>query len=196
MSDYELIGSQEDFIQKYIECGNVMEAARHAYETDGIPYAILRRKALRVKNSAYVKARITELRYQAAKRHEVTIESLTIEYDEAFRIAKRLKKPRDMIAATDSKAKLYGFHITKHEVSGPDGNPIPLVDLSSLTGDQLLTLKQVVLPLVNRSDDSPPEGLEDPKVIDHGPAGSAATVLDEHKDPEGSHSGAGEHEHG
>lgn len=75
--------------------------------------------ASRLADRPEVKARIQELTGKAAERAEVTIASLLAELDEARDLAKEVKQPAALVAATREKAVLSGNRVEKKEVGAP-----------------------------------------------------------------------------
>ena len=80
----ELTPKQEAFTFKYVECSNASEAYRHAYDVgeDTKPETIWR-EAHTILTTPKVATRVMELQEQARERHAVTVDSLTVELDEA-----------------------------------------------------------------------------------------------------------------
>lgn len=107
-------------------------------------------------------ARVSELLEAAAKRTEVTIESISAEYEEARNLAIVEKQTSAAVAATTGKAKLHGL-ITdkvKSEITGQDGAPL-------LEGRDLARRIAMTLAMADQgkpsvpsvaSDDRPSEG--------------------------------------
>lgn len=68
----------------------------------------------------------------AGKRHEVTVDSLVEELDEARDLARRTEQPAAMTAATMGKARITGNIIERKETGAPG-------DFSSLqTADEII----------------------------------------------------------
>lgn len=65
--------------------------------------------AARLLRKPNVQNRIRALQHQQAQALNVTLESLILEFREAFEIAKKDINPQGMVAATLGKAKLLGF---------------------------------------------------------------------------------------
>tara|TARA_R110002126_G_scaffold63960_5_gene164000 strand:+ start:2618 stop:3037 length:420 start_codon:yes stop_codon:yes gene_type:complete len=112
----KLTQKQEAFAQKYIELDNASEAYRQCYDVseDAKPETIWSRASELCKNGK-VAARIVELQLGHADRHNVTIDSLTKELDEARLVATEEKQPAAMTGATMGKAKLHGLLVDKAE---------------------------------------------------------------------------------
>lgn len=101
---------QEKFCQKFIECGNASDAYRHAYDVgEHTKLATVNRRATELMANGTITARIAKLREGHRERHEVTVDSLTKEYEEARSIAKDSNQSAAMVSATTGKAKLHGL---------------------------------------------------------------------------------------
>lgn len=115
-----LTPKQEAFAQAYVETGNASEAYRRAYDVSPTakPNTIEKRACELLKNGK-VAGRLEELQAAALERHEITVDSLVIELEEA-RVA-AMKNPRGIsaaVSATMGKAKLLGLVVDKTEHSG------------------------------------------------------------------------------
>jgi hypothetical protein len=113
---------QEKFCQVYIETGNASEAYRQAYNAKNMKPETVNRKAKELleggRGCGKVAARIDALQTEHRKRHDVTVDNLTTEYEEARGLAKESINPSAMVSATTGKAKLHGLLIEKREHSG------------------------------------------------------------------------------
>ena len=70
--------------------------------------------------------RIEELRERALEKHDVTVESLIKELEEARKKALDAETPQASaaVAATMGKAKITGLEKSKVELTGADGTPL------------------------------------------------------------------------
>ena len=109
MTDIKLTPKQEAFAQKYIELGNAAEAYRVCYDAENMKPVTIRRKAAELLEHGNVSARVRELQERALQRHDVTIDSLTIELEEAREVAKKTNQASAMVSATLGKAKIHGL---------------------------------------------------------------------------------------
>ncbi|WP_084760317.1 terminase small subunit [Zavarzinella formosa] len=116
MSD-TLTPKQEAFAQKYLETGNASEAYRQAYDADGMKPATINRKAKDLLDNGKIAARVNTLKQRALKRHDVTLDSITTELDEARAMAREDRQMTAMISASMSKAKLHGLVTDKSDVT-------------------------------------------------------------------------------
>ncbi|MDQ0437975.1 hypothetical protein QO014_002367 [Kaistia dalseonensis] len=98
----------------------------------------------------------------AAKRMEVTIDSLAKELEEARLIAIAEKQAAAAVSATMGKAKLFGFGVENKRISGPGGGAIPVeIDLSKVSNEQLDALEALFGKIAGGSggdDDGDPSG--------------------------------------
>lgn len=123
----ELTAREEIFCQKLIELkGNKSEAYRSAYNARNMTSNTLHVKASLLAKKDKVRIRLDELKNKHQQKHEVTVESLAAELEEARDLAKKIEAPAPMVAATKVKAQLYGMLTEKHEVTGRGGEPIEI----------------------------------------------------------------------
>ena len=137
---------QEAFCQAYIETGNASEAYRTAYAADKMKIEAVHVKASELLANGKVAVRIAELQGEIKKRHNVTVDSLLNELEEARQAALGAETPQSSaaVAATMGKAKLTGLDKQIVEISGKDGGPLATtnIDVSHLTFEQLLELRK------------------------------------------------------
>lgn len=126
---------QEKFCQAYIETGNASKAYRQAYDAERMKLATINRKAKELLDNGKITARLDALQQTHQKRHNVTVDSLTLEYEEAREIAKTSGQPSAMVSATTGKGKLHGLIKDKHELTGKDGGPIELTRIERIIVD-------------------------------------------------------------
>ena len=109
---------QENFCQADIETGNASEAYRRAYNAENMKPETINREAKKLLDNPKITTRLDELRAAHAERHNITVDSLTIEYEAARILAKENKQPAAMVSATTGKARLHGLIIDKQEHTG------------------------------------------------------------------------------
>ena len=116
-SNKKLTPKQETFAQHFVELGNAAAAYRKAYSVSPTtkPTSIWV-NASKLLASTKVALRVKELQAEHAKRHEVTVDSLTNELDEVLALAKENKQASAAVQAIMSKAKLHGLIVDKAEV--------------------------------------------------------------------------------
>lgn len=116
---------QERFCQVYMETGNASEAYRQAYpKSQKWPEDAVRVNASKLLKNTNVSLRVRALAEDALKRHEITVDTLVDELEEARQLAKSVETPSAMVAATMGKGKLLGLIVEKNEHTGKDGAPI------------------------------------------------------------------------
>ena len=121
----KLTDKQEAACQAYIECnGNQSESYRRAYNAENMSPESVWQEASRLFAIPHVSARVLELQAIHAERHNVTIDSITRELDEAMELAKDERQAAAMTGAIMGKAKIHGLITEKKELSGKDGGPI------------------------------------------------------------------------
>lgn len=120
-----LTDKQREFAYKYVELGGNQSAAyRAAYDCERMkPMTITCRASELMKNSN-VADMIAELQKRAQKRaerkHDVTLDTLLVELEEARTVALSGEKPQAAaaVSATMGKAKLVGLDKQVLEVTG------------------------------------------------------------------------------
>lgn len=129
-----------------------------------------RHNASRLKTNDNILARIAELQSKAAEKHVVTVDSLTLELEEARKGAMHCEQHGSAVAATMGKAKLFGLGSENRKISGTiQVVTITAKQLDALTDDELATLETAYpvlqkLGLVGGAANGPPEaggGTED-----------------------------------
>lgn len=128
----KLTPKQEKFCQTYIETGNASEAYRQAYNTENMKPETVSVKASELLKNGKITVRVEALQSAHQKRHDVTVDSLTVELDEARIAALKSDQNSAAVGATMGKAKLHGLINDKHEHTGKDGGPIETKNVSDL----------------------------------------------------------------
>jgi phage terminase small subunit len=108
MSD-KLTIKQGNFCLAYIETGNATEAFRRVYTCGRMKPETINRNAFKLTENSKIVARLAVLREAITERHNVTVDSLIIELEEARDIAKNSGSAMAMVQATMGKAKLCGL---------------------------------------------------------------------------------------
>ena len=110
----------------YVETGNASEAYRQAYNCENMKEATINRNAKMMIDDNKISTRIKELKSGHVKRHELTIDDLVKQLEEARQVALTLENPQcsAAISATMGTAKLLGLIVDKNEHTGADGKPI------------------------------------------------------------------------
>lgn len=114
---------QEAFCQAYIETGNASEAYRTAYAADKMKAEAIHVNASKLLVNAKVALRVRELQGEIKERHNVTVDSLLAELEEARQKALSAETPQSSaaVAATMGKAKLTGLDKQIVEMRGSIG---------------------------------------------------------------------------
>lgn len=118
-----LTPKQEAFAQAYMQTGSASEAYRTAYDASKSKPESVHRLAYGVLENVKVASRIKELQNQAQQRHQLTVDDLLSELEEARQVAMGggdKPTPAAMVAATMGKAKLLGYLDRKPEVNEVD----------------------------------------------------------------------------
>ena len=100
---------QESFCKVYIETGNASEAYRRSYNAENMKAESIVVNASKLIRNTNVALRLEELHKAHQKRHEVTVDSLTAELDEARKGALDTGQNSAAIQAIMGKAKLHGL---------------------------------------------------------------------------------------
>lgn len=121
-----LTPKQENFCQKYIELGNASEAYRQSYDASKMKPETIKRKAQELLNHGTITATIEALQAEHKKRHNITVDDLITELEEARIAALTCETPQSSaaVSATMGKAKILGFDKQVVEHTGKDGNAI------------------------------------------------------------------------
>lgn len=119
---------QEAFCQAYIETGNASEAYRAAYVADNMKPETINRNAKALLDNSKIATRVADLQGEIKERHNVTVDSLILELEEARQAALTAETPQSSaaVAATMGKAKLTGLDKQIIEHSGPKGGAIQI----------------------------------------------------------------------
>lgn len=112
-----LTPKQDGFCLSYIETGNASEAYRLNYSASKMSDAVLNNEASKLLNHHGITMRLEQIKQAHSERHNITVDTLTVELNEAFKVAKEDIKPSAMVAAIMGKAKLHGLLTYKVEVT-------------------------------------------------------------------------------
>lgn len=114
----------ELFCLAYVETGNASEAYRRSYNTANMADKTAQREGYNLLQNPLVQGRIEELRNKVMERHEITVDTLLAELEEARLLGKETGKASAMVTASMGKAKLLGLDKQIVELTGKDGAPI------------------------------------------------------------------------
>jgi len=111
-----LTPKQEAFVQAYLTNGGNQRAAyRTAYNAENMSDAVVDVKACELMKTGKVSVRVREIQERAAKRTEVTIETITGMLGRAYKQAVENGQAGAAVAASMGMAKLHGLIIEKKE---------------------------------------------------------------------------------
>ncbi|MBS6058150.1 MAG: terminase small subunit [Mixta calida] len=118
---------QEAFCQAYIETGNASEAYRKAYNAERMKPEVVNVKAAELLNNGKITVRVDELRGEHRQRHNLTVDDLIEELEEARQAALQAETPQSSAAvgATMGKAKLLGLDKVVVDNISSDGSMTP-----------------------------------------------------------------------
>ena len=116
----------EAFCLVYMETNNASEAYRRSYNINNMAEKTAAREAWIVLQKPQVQARIAELRDAVMDRHNITVDTLLAELEEARTIALKAETPQTSaaVSATMGKAKLLGLDKKIVEITGKNGGAI------------------------------------------------------------------------
>ena len=122
-----LTPKQESFCQKYIELGNASEAYRQSYDADDMNTNTVNRKAKELLDNGKITARVEQIKQEHKKRHNMTIDDLLLELEEARQAALGAENPQSSaaVAATMGKAKILGLDKQVIDHTSSDGSMSP-----------------------------------------------------------------------
>lgn len=123
----KLTAKQEAFCLAYIETNNASEAYRRAYDSSKMKPESVNESASRLLADVKITARLAELREPIMQRHNVTVDSLVLELEEARQAALSAETPQSSaaVAATMGKAKLCGLDKQVIDLMSSDGSMSP-----------------------------------------------------------------------
>lgn len=107
---------QEQFAYLYIETGNATEAYRRAYNTENMKPETIAKEAYKLLQDQDITVMIDGLKAEHRARHNMTVDDIIRELEEARQIALADNKAAPMVAATMGKAKVLGLIIDKQEI--------------------------------------------------------------------------------
>jgi phage terminase small subunit len=126
---------QEKFCNLYIELGNASEAYRQAGYSQDVSEKSLNELASRLLKNVKIMSRLNELRSDHAERHNINVDDLIRELEEARQVALGAMTPQASAAvgATMGKAKLLGLIVDKSE----NKHDVKVDEVKDLTDDEL-----------------------------------------------------------
>ena len=130
MDKIKLTPKQEKFCYGYIETGNASGAYRAAYNAERMKPEVVAVKASELLANGKIAVRIEALRGELRQRHEITVDDLVAELEEARKLAFETDKAAAAVSATMGKAKLLGLVVDKQETAITQA-PTIVVELSN-----------------------------------------------------------------
>ena len=111
----ELTQKQENFCLAYIETGSATEAYRQAYNAENMQAETIHVKACELLKHDKVSVRVETLQSEQKTRHDVTVDSLCLELEEARKGALGAGQYGATVQSIMGKAKLHGLGLEKRE---------------------------------------------------------------------------------
>lgn len=120
LNEFGVTEQQEKFCRVFVETGNASEAYRQAYNAKNMTQNSIAVKASELLSKVNVTVRVGQMRETHQKRHNVTVDSIVAELEEARQMALNAATPQTSaaVAASMGKAKLYGLEKSLLEISG------------------------------------------------------------------------------
>lgn len=111
---------EEKFAQAFVKTSSSSDAYREAYNANNMAATSIHVESTRVKQRPSVSLRIKELQEEIKMQHDITIESLLQELEEARTVALTCETPQTSaaVSATMGKAKLTGLDKQVIELRG------------------------------------------------------------------------------
>ena len=135
--EYKLTIKQEAFARAYVETGNASEAYRRAYNAENMQIDTVKKRASELLSRGDIKGTVQKLKDEIASRHEITVDSLVNELEEARLAALGAENPQSAaaVAATMGKAKILGMDKQILDLKSSDGSMTPraALDVSKLS---------------------------------------------------------------
>ena len=117
MDKIKLTPKQEAFCYGYIETGNASGAYRAAYNAEKMKPESVAVQAAKMLISPKIALKIDALRAELRQRHEITVDDLVAELEDARKLAFETDKASAAVQATMGKAKLLGLVVEKQETN-------------------------------------------------------------------------------
>lgn len=122
-----LTPKQTRFCQLYVELGNASKAYRQSYHADNMSNTTIHRKASELLAMDKIKSQVDELQAGHRQRHDLTVDDLLAELEEARIAALTCETPQTSaaVSATMGKAKLLGLDKQVIDHQSSDGSMTP-----------------------------------------------------------------------
>jgi hypothetical protein len=159
----KLTPKQETFCQAYIETGIGAEAFRRAYDTSNWTDKSIHEKASQMLSAVKIRSRVNKLKAAHRERHEITVDDLVAELEEARSMATKIENPSAMVSASLGKGKLLGLVVEKRELTGKNGEPLnPVRELTDVESARRIAF--ILGRALRRQKEDAGEGDEDDHV--------------------------------
>ena len=113
-----LTPKQEKFAQEYVALGNASEAYRRSYNVKPTTKdKSVHENASRLLNDVMVSSRVQQIKASIVQRHELTIDDILDELEEAREMGKITQQSSSMVSASMGKAKLLGLIVDRKEIT-------------------------------------------------------------------------------
>lgn len=126
-----LTPKQTRFCQLYVELGNASKAYRQSYHADNMSNTTIHRKASELLAMDKIKRQVDELQAGHRQRHDLTVDDLLVELEQARIAALTCETPQTSaaVSATMGKAKLLGLdrQVVDHTSSDGSMTPVPVL---------------------------------------------------------------------
>jgi phage terminase small subunit len=118
----KLTQKQERFAQVVVETGNYNEAYRQSYgQFNNMNNNSSKRQAIILSKIPVISQEIDRLRGEARERHSVSVDTVTLELEDARIIAMESSNASAAVQASMGKAKLHGLLVDKQQIQGAEG---------------------------------------------------------------------------
>lgn len=117
MDKIKLTPKQEAFCYSYMQTGNASGAYRAAYNAEKMKPESVAVQAAKMLASPKIALKIDALRAELRQRHQITVDDLVAELEEARKMAFETEKAAAAVQATLGKAKLLGLVVEKQETN-------------------------------------------------------------------------------
>ena len=113
-----LTPKQEKFAQEYVATGNASEAYRRSYNVKPTTKdKSVHENASRLLNDVMISSRVQQIKASIVQRHELSIDDILDELEEAREMGKLTQQSSSMVSASMGKAKLLGLIVDRKEIT-------------------------------------------------------------------------------
>ena len=115
MALMRLTQKREGFVKDVFKGNTLAQAYRNNFSTENMAEKTIWEASSRLMADSKVSARLKKMQRASAERAQVTVESLTIELEQARKVSMDEGQGAAMTGATMGKAKLHGLLVEKTE---------------------------------------------------------------------------------